>query len=89
MNDISFNSSVVRLVASAETLKACEALFQFQCGAIGRAMQKDEVRDNRRFNSSVVRLVVQGDIMGNVKMKFQFQCGAIGRQHVLPDRLFP
>ena len=56
---LSFNSSVVRLVAKISLATLQALMFQFQCGAIGRRLQRPRSRLYLRFNSSVVRLVVK------------------------------
>ena len=76
---LSFNSSMVRLVAKTSRFGHAQHSFQFQYGAIGSLSEHHKRPDNLlSFNSSVVRLVAIFYENIFILPPFQFQCGAIG-----------
>ncbi len=74
----SFNSSVVRLIATDVKRWPCFAQFQFQCGAIDSRQLPLSSVACRRFQfqcGAIDRIKKRYET--NIELLFQFQCGAI------------
>ena len=78
MEQISFNSNLVRLIGAIASAIAALGTFQFQFGSINSALLLLNDTPPSSFNSNLVRLIVA--IIFDDKRKvssFQFQFGSI------------